>query len=311
MFKTENKIMAKKIMKKLVCGVLALASLTACVTTATACETDHPEVQMILSFNGKDYKLNYKLYKKITPKTVEHFLTLVNNNYYNGMCVHNYDMDEDKMYMGGYTVAESASDNDGLTEVDYYDTVEGYENFPKNVWMNQKEENGKEIGVDPTYTLYGEFSKNNFKVTGGNGALNQTFGSLTMYYYDLNVDKEVCTSFNDPSRKDELAWKDYQYNSATSLFYISLSNTLPELSAYCTFAKLKSDSQETLEDLQDALDEYIEDVYGNEEDPNAEFVNEVTVEIVDGNKMNVQIPDQTFYVPNEPIVIKQIKQTKF
>ena len=303
--------MAKRIMKKLVCGVLALASLSACVTTATACETEHPEVQMTLTFNGKDYKLDYKLYKKITPKTVKHFLTLVNNGYYDGLCVHNFDMDDDKMYTGGYKVAESASDDDGLTEVDYYEIVEGYENFPHSVWMNTKEVDGKEVGVNPAYTLYGEFSKNNFKVTGGDGALNQTFGSLTMYYYATTSRKDVCTEFNNPDKKGQMAWRDYEYNSATSLFYISLSTSLPELSAYCTFAKLKSNSKATLENLQEAIEDYIEATYGNEEDPDAEFVDEATVEIVDGNKLNAQVAEQAFYVPKSPIVIKTIKQTKF
>ena len=45
--------MFKKTMKKIVCGVLAVSATVACMGTMTACETNHPEVKMEISFNGE------------------------------------------------------------------------------------------------------------------------------------------------------------------------------------------------------------------------------------------------------------------
>ena len=85
----ENEIMSKKMMKKIVCNTLAVLSASACLGLATACETAHPEVEMTIVFNEKEYVLEYELYRNIAPSTVNHFLTLVDNDYYNGLCVHN------------------------------------------------------------------------------------------------------------------------------------------------------------------------------------------------------------------------------
>ena len=48
-------------------------------------------------------------------------------------------------------------------------------------------------------------------------------------------------------------------NSATSLFFISLSETERNNTGYCTFATLDEDDVEELKDLQEEIFEYIAD----------------------------------------------------
>lgn len=43
----------------------------------TACETDHPKIKMTIEFNDKSYELTYKLYRNMYPKTVAHYLELI------------------------------------------------------------------------------------------------------------------------------------------------------------------------------------------------------------------------------------------
>ena len=127
---------------------------------------------MQIEFNGETYNLNYKLYRKIAPTTVEHFLYLADNGYYDGLCVHDYDADNLRMYTGGYTVATDETDSDGLEYKSYYDAIAAFDNygkFPVSVWRDDNKKN-------PTYTLYGEFKNNNFEVK--KGALKESFGSL-------------------------------------------------------------------------------------------------------------------------------------
>jgi hypothetical protein len=77
---------------------------------------------------------------------------------------------------------------------------------------------------------------------------------------------------------------------------------------------LKEDSVEVLQDLQDAIADYIEDTYTVEEGESlvAEFTTKQSVKvdtddaIVGGNGKTV-----SYLVPNQPIVIKEITTTKY
>ena len=238
----------KKTIRKALCGILAVATVGS-VGLMTACETNNPEVQMKVEFNGATYTLEYKLYRKITPQTVNHFLTLVSNGYYNGLCFHDFDADAGKMYTGGY----KWEDND-LVEINYFEKVSAYASFPYSVWRDNDKK-------DPLYTLAGEFADNNFYVgsvnsttgkRGNENALTQTFGALTMYYTPKKTDQEVVVARLSDSKSIE---KDYKYNSATSLFSISISEEEKVDEAYCTFATLRSDFTDDLQALLDAIDE--------------------------------------------------------
>ena len=291
--------MSKNIAKRFISGVLALASVTACVATATACETNYPEVQLTISFNGEDYKLDYKLSRQVAPRTVAHFLWLADNGYYDGLCVHNYNESTEIMYTGAYSYSEEGD----LVYKEYYDVIKGYENFesfPVSVWAEKNKDN-------PLYTLAGEFKDNNFNVE--NGSMRQTFGSLTMYYTDKNTTDEVAIEYLG-ERKGEFAYRDYEYNSATSQFYISLSDSSTRNNDYCTFAELKESSEDVLEAFEEALETYIEDNF-DEENTDDTFTTNTSVTIdaddqfVDGKKT------ATYSVPSKPIVIKSVEVKKF
>lgn len=289
-----KEISMKNTMKKALCGVLAAATLGS-VGLMTACETKNPEVQMKVEFNGTTYTLEYKLYRKITPQTVNHFLTLVAHGYYDGVCIHDYDASSEKMYTGGYTY-----ENNELVEKNYFDIVKTYESFPYSVWMDSQKE-------DPLYTLAGEFADNDFFVgtvdsttgkRGNENALKQSFGALTMYYTPKKTDQEiVVTKVSDATKTIE---KKYKYNSATSLFSISTSTTETLDEAYCTFATLKSDFTDVLQSLLDA----IEDEGGD--------TTEKEVSVDKNDKFEQDYDNSAEYnVPNKAIVIKSMTIIKY
>ena len=292
--------MFKKTMKRITCGALALASVVACGSTLAACETSHPEVEMTIEFGGKTYELNYKLYRKIAPTTVNHFIWLAENGYYDGVCVHDYDADNLKMYTGAYTATDDEDDEDGLVYKDYYDFVKNssdYGNFPHSVWRDADK-------TMPLYTLYGEFESNKVTVE-GSGALKESFGTLTMYYHPKNPIVSVYGKRVD-SKDGEVFKREYKYNSATSMFYISLITTDTPTKDYCTFATLDEDSVSVLEDLEDAINAYVG------EDDDDEFTTGHTVRVdADDAIVGETVKEITFEVPNDPIVIKSVKVTKY
>ena len=283
-------------LKKIICGILTMASVTACAATFTACETSHPEVEMQLEFNGKTYTLEYKLYRKLAPATVEHFLYLADegNRYYDGLCIHDYG--KDALYTGAY----SLTDGNALEYKDYYAFVKDASRvgaFPHSVW----EDKNKSLA---TYTLKGEFKDNKFSVK--SGALKQSFGSLTMYYHDKSTTQRVYVAGSD---SDDTYLRDYEHNSATSMFYISMSTTQTTKNEYCTFATLQKDSVDVLEDLQKAISDYIANKYSDDE---SHFIEETSMRI-DGDDAFVgeMTSYKTFNVPKQPIVIKHVKVTKY
>lgn len=290
----------KKTMNKVICGLLAGVSVFGSAVMLGGCTTNRPEVEMQIAFNGKTYTLEYTLYRKFAPNTVTHFLQLAENGYYDGLCVHDYS--SDKLYTGGYSYDESKAEDGGLVYKSYYDVVKAYENYEHSVWADTE----KKV---PTYTLYGEFSSNNVKVQNG-GFLKQEFGSLTMFYTDKSSnDDTVIVEKIDGSGTDS---KEYRYNSATSLFYIQLGNSTSPNSKYATFAKLSEGSVEELEELQDAIEAYIEATYASETTPETAFAPEVEVAVDEDDPF---VSDAglvaTYSVPEEPIVINYVKVLKF
>ena len=108
-----------KALKKIVCATLALGTLVSAATMFSGCTTNRPEAELKLEFNGKTYTLEYTMYRKIAPATVNHFIKLVEEGYYNGLCVHNYE--ENKMYTGAYYYDETKTDL--LDYKPYFETV--------------------------------------------------------------------------------------------------------------------------------------------------------------------------------------------
>lgn len=272
--------------KRILCNMLAVCGLMACAGTFGACETNEPKVELEISFNEKTYSLEYTLFRKLTPTTVKHFLALVENKYYDGLCVHNYKADT-ALYTGGYTYDSEA---EKLTYKDYYATVKEY--LPQSVWLDKEKQ-------QPTYTLYGEFAENDFQVK--SGALQESFGSLVMTYEQNDENADAFVERNDGGG---IARRDYQENSATSMFYISLGTTVKSNDEYCVFATLTEEGKDELRSLQAAIKAYIEEQY----DETSDFTQMLAGEVVDnvaGNK------NKAYEVPKQPIVIKAAKVLKY
>lgn len=290
--------------KKILSCVLAACSVVACAGTLTACETNRPEVEMKIVFNGETYTLDYTLYRQIAPNTVEHFLWLANGHFYDNTVIHNYSPSTSRLYGGlyGYLAEE-----DRETESVYYDVDTSYkafcekykDSFPASVFTDSQ-------GKTPTYTLYGEFSGNKFGVENGS-LLKETFGSLTMYYNTKTTDDVVYIKRVDS--KNSYSSRSYNENSATTMFYISTTASSKTNSNYCTFATLSDDSVSVLKDLQSAISDYITDKYNSDSE---DFVTNSTMYI---DKEDTYVGDQdktaVFAIPNEPIIIKSVKVKKY
>ncbi len=284
----------KKILKKVTCGALAALCVFGSAATLTACESSNPEVEIEISFQGESYTLAYKLYRKTAPATVEHFMYLADNGYYDGLCVHEYSTTA--MYTGAYSVVES--DPTALVYKRYFEELasfEDYEDFPHSVWMDREQ-------TSPSYTLVGEFSDNHFTVE--SGALKQSFGSLSMYYFDIaNSSVKETNVYTPYNKKDGMRSVDYQYNCATSMFAVSLSTEEKSNSKYCTFATLKGKSEDDLEDLLAAIEEYA----GEDE-----FTQSVNKKIFEDDPLMKDVKaTKDFNVPKAPIVITKVEITKY
>ena len=280
-----------KLVRKAMSCALAFSAMFASVGMMTACETKNPNVEMVIEFEEKTYTLEYKLYRKITPATVDHFLALVENGYYNDICIHDYDTSDLRMYTGAYKYVEG-EENGGIVYQQYYDIVKGYKNFPCSVWSDSSK-------TEARYNLYGEFAENGVYVgdESDSGSLSEAFGSLVMYYTPKDCADKVAI-YNE--YKDKMELKGYQYNSATSMFGISLSKTEKKNSEYCTFATLTEDSEDEFEALVDAIAE------------NDDFTTEYEVDVDrDDDFVKDQRNKISYKVPNKPIVIKSMKVTKY
>lgn len=309
-------------MKRTMRRFLSIASAAVISVGAAAmfagCTSSEPEVIITYVFNDEEYKVEYKLSRSDAPKTVQHFIELADAGYYDGTCIHDYT--SSALYGGGYYYDEATNE---LTEKDYFKVVRELENaghtFTQSVFY----------GADrtPLYTVYGEFK--------GNGVTNESVrvnthskGALVMYYTDKSESAngiEVTVERNDGGdNNDGDPWQEIPYamNSATSLFYTYLGTSNSSYDEkYAVFGKTKDFGQ--LQELLDAIDELTpEDDETTEEDESA-FTREVDMRVdtldhlgfgdVSADFESVQKGGarMTFHVPNEQIVIKSVKVTKY
>jgi len=279
----------KSYVKKAISSVLAVATAFGAMGMLTACGAKTHEMQMKLEYEGETYTLTYQLYDDIAPATVAHFVKLVEEGYYNDICIHDYRSGS-KMYTGAYKYSETQVADGGLSYQPYYDIVSQYKNFPHTVWSDETQAAGTE-----TYTLYGEFAANNFNVK--SGALKQSFGSLSMYYTEKDYEDELKVWAKRSDNKGTSP-REYRYNSATSMFAISLSTTETSSTSYCTFAKLDDGSKAVLEDLLGEIAEV------------EEFTTNVSLRMNEDDKF-VDATNTNYNVPVSPIVIKSMKITKY
>ena len=102
--------------------------------------------------------------------------------------------------------------------------------------------------------MCGEFASNHLEPE--NGKKKETFGSLTMYYTEKKEDAYTVTVSHPEAGEDT---RDYRYNSATSMFFISINSSEVTNGQYCTFATLNTGSVQRLKDLQKDIEDYIDD----------------------------------------------------
>ena len=299
----------KRTIKKFVSAALAATCIVGSAATFSACTTNHPEVEMQISFNGTTYTLEYKLYRKIAPNTVNHFLALVENGYYNekdgqNICVHDYT--SSKWYTGAYAYDAKSEENGGLVYRDYFSIVDSFANKDfVSVWLDSNKST-------PTYTLYGEFQNNGMKMDKGS-FVSQSFGSLAMVYESMGSNASEYDVYVERVDGNGIRSMKYEMNSATSMFSINISSTGVDKN-HATFATLKDDSVETLTELRDAIKAYISANFpdDSESEDEPEFTEEYELHYGVGDPFISEAELTVNYdVPAEPIIIKSIKVLKY
>ncbi len=307
----------------------ASATLLAVGATFSACslETKHPRAKIEVSFNNKVYSLEYTLYRNMYPNTVQHFIELADNGFYNNMIVHDYKTND--WFTGGYAYTAEYGDYTGggsqmaqyldanSKESKYYSLFDDGKLTPSvysNVgYKTDKDGNivydegnnyqGTQI-VDKKLalpTLIGEFT-NNINQVIKNGALTDSYGCLKMFYYE----KECSSKIYVTPTEDQIIQADYKSNCATSLFTIQVTSSSGyKASDYCIFASLRN--REELEALVDAVDEMFDDL----DDETVEAAVRVDAMEPFSKEEADKDMEKTFSVPTVPLVIKSVKITKY
>ena len=91
--------MTFKKLGRIICAT-AISGLAIAAPLFSGCSTSHPEAKITVDFSGETYVLEYKLYRSMYPQTVQHFIELADNDFYDNTIIHNYQTD--KWYGGGY-----------------------------------------------------------------------------------------------------------------------------------------------------------------------------------------------------------------
>ena len=275
--------------------ILAAALLAGCLAFA-ACTGSHPEIEMRITFNGEEYNLTYRLYRNYYRQTVDHYMELIEADFFDGTVISDYQTD--RMIGGGYRYE---GDGDELIALDYEGaTTDAEGNVTlKNITVWEDAER-----TAPTNRLHGEIAGNGFSVE--DGGLTNTFGALGTYTYVDSSERKLFTYKYSGAEDYAMDAGSYYKNSFTSLFYIYTSTSSASAGNYCVFGELADDaSDEALEALMDAIDAYVEDkeldtFYETEEDVR------IYDEYVDGGSYNVDLN-----VPVAKIVIEEVRVTKY
>ena len=269
--------------KKFKCAILtfALAGVVATSAAAAGCtvKTNHPCAKITVSFNEKEYEIEYKMYRNMYPQTVQHFIELADAGFYDNTIIHDYKSND---WVGGaYSYNAEVKDADeqpvatdyaksysstalreylelNSKEEQYYNLVNnGIKDgtfsasvYKQITYKGDKEQVAKE---DALATLIGEFADNDHNIE--KGALSASYGTLKMVYYDKGSSNQQVTIQNSFG---EILTHDYKYNCATSLFAMQVGySTNYSATKYCVFAELNGDNaKKALQNLTDAIVDY-------------------------------------------------------
>ncbi len=295
---------------RIICAT-AISGLIIAAPALSGCNSSHPEAEITVEFAGETYVLEYKMYRNMYPQTVQHFIELADNGFYDNTIIHNYQTD--KWYGGGYNYDEdeeigyTASFEDGSESMlDYLDatskegeyaTLAAPDNGKITPTVYKNFVDGKLDGA--LNTLIGEFSNNQHKIE--NGALKASYGCLRMYYTAKEVDGVWV--YLDKQGSPEGVMGEYKYNSATSLFTIQVNSSTSSDSSYCIFATLEDTT--VLDDLKDAVSDASSDV------GSTNFTKEVSLYVDNYDEyVGMNVNEVTYKLTATPIIIKSVKITK-
>lgn len=293
---------------KLFSVIIAAAVLAGCVFMFSACESKNPEIRMTISFNGEEYVLNYKLYRSYAPKTVAHYLELIDADYFNDTVIHDYK-DGERMIGGGFTYEDMDGGDvmDDLKQIDYDAATTDADG---NVTLSNISLWSDSDCTKPLNRLFGETSVNGFKVE--NGGLTNKPGALGTYTYAYSVKQSQVSSgyVYAPGNGGDASALQYARNSFQGMFYIYLGTGSSSESNYCVFGELKDEDSETaLDDLKTAITEYVEDEANNLDSFTEELENsQIRDSMIQGGSYEVS---DNFDVPQCRIVITDVTVTKY
>ncbi|MDE7379456.1 MAG: peptidylprolyl isomerase [Clostridia bacterium] len=296
----------KKLGRLMIAVALTGAALAA--PMLTGCNTDHPEAEITIQYDGVDYVLQYKMYRNMYPQTVKHFIELADNDFFDNTIIHNYQ--SSYWYGGGYTYSENEELSyaeawgEGETgmlnylektskEGAYYDLADPAKGkITPSVYRNFLDGNY----IDPLNTLIGEFSENKHKID--NGALKGSYGALRMSYFDKSDEVGKTYVYLDKQGSQKGVQGEYRYNCATSLFSIQVSTSTSSDSRNCIFATLQN--EDTLKNLRTAVQK-------KSNTTSVSLYVDNYDELVGGANVN----ESKFSVQKTPIVIKSVVITKY
>lgn len=291
----------------------AIAGVAVTIPFMSGCNSKHPKAEITIEFDGETYVLKYKMYRNMYPQTVQHFIELADNGFYTNMIVHDYQTSY--WYTGGYSYLENdevsyeeASEDGNELLLDYMEAACKEKEYaeladPDNgkitpsVYKNYMSSTGY---TDPLNTLIGEFTNNQHKID--NGALKQSYGCLRMYYSAKSGDKvDNVKVYLKKEGSAAGVHGDYEYNSATSIFSIQVGSSTSSSSNYCVFAELQN--SDVLEDLESAI---------SDAGMTSSSYNKVTTYIDNYDEyLGSNGNTDEFYVPEQAIIIRSVKITKY
>ncbi|MDE7084581.1 MAG: peptidylprolyl isomerase, partial [Clostridia bacterium] len=306
-----TKMKFKKLGRVLCTFALAGAAFAA-ATSMTGCSNGHAEAKITIEYDGISYVLDYTLYRNMYPQTVQHFIELADNRFYDNTIIHDYQTSY--WYGGGYNYAEGDVDEGELSyKQSYSEGTEGLLDYLESTSKEMEYEklanegkltpsvyrsiNGVEGKLENPYnTLIGEFSSNNHKIE--NGALTNSYGALRFCYHNISDDKVGKTHvYLDKQGSPFGVMGEYRYNRATSLFSIQTGTSTSTDSSHCVFGTLNN--TQTLRDLRTAVTKS----YDYE---NVNVYVENRDEILGSNKN-----EATYRVTKTAIIVKSVRITKY
>lgn len=294
-----------KIHKNIKKAASLLGSMLILVSSAfmfTSCTSDWPTATVSITFNKKNYSIDYKLNRKFFPQTVQHFIELADGGYYNGLCVHDYD--STGMYTGTYLYN---TEEDALSERNYYEYIQsrGLKLTP-SVYSDE--------AMTPETALLTVAGEYIFDITNNDKKYGaEKKGSLVMYHTPIesDVSKLLSPVTVKNSYTEGTSSRPYKDHCATSQFYFSLTSSSSVNKNYTVFADLlNEDAENEFKALTSAIDAFIQ--AQNYDEGTSGFTEEAVMDVFVGDRYLDQYNlTETYNVPKEPIVINKITITGY